>query len=54
MKNAMLSKIFFGLSVVAVILSAAVSLLAVSMWLAGSQWMLVAIVLGIWAILTKE
>ncbi len=54
MKNEMVSKIFFGLSVVAVILSALVSLFGMEMWLAGSQWMLVAIVLGVWAIFAKK
>ena len=54
MKNEMVAKLFFGLSIIAVILSGAVSLVGAGLWLAGSQWMLVAIVLGVWALFLKE
>lgn len=50
----MVSKISFWLSVVAVVLSAAVSVFGVGMWLAGTQWMLIAIVLAIWALFLEE
>lgn len=49
-----IGKIAFALSVVAVVLSAAVSLFGMSLWLAGTQWMLIAIVLGIWALFLKN
>lgn len=48
------SKWMFWLSVVAVVLAAIVSLAHVNLWLAGTQWVLVAIVLGVWAIFLKE
>lgn len=54
MKNEMASKILFGLSVLTVVLAGVVSVFSMSLWLAGTQWMLVGIVLGIWALLTKE
>jgi hypothetical protein len=54
MKNAMASKIAFWLSVVLVVLSAVVSLGNLQLWLAGTQWMLIAIVLGVWALFLKE
>ena len=37
------------LSVVALVLAAVVSLFQVDLWLAGTQWMLVAIVLAVYA-----
>ena len=40
----------FGLSVVALILAAVVSLFQVDLWLAGTQWILVAIMLMMYAI----
>lgn len=43
-----------ALSAVAVILSAIVSLGKVELYLAGTQWMLVAIVLGIYALYAKK
>jgi len=42
------------LSIVAVILSAIVSLGKIDLYLAGTQWMLIAIVLGIYAIYEKK
>lgn len=42
------------LSVVAVILSAIQSLGGIELYLAGTQWMLIAIVLGIYAIYEKK
>jgi len=54
MKNAMLSKVAFYLSIVVVVLSAVVSLGGMNLWLAGTQWILVAIVLAVWALFLKE
>jgi len=54
MKNEMLAKVAFGLSVLAVVLAAVVSLFAVNLWLAGSQWMLVSILLAVWALFLKK
>ena len=48
------SNALIALSVVAVILSAVVSLGKIDLYLAGTQWMLVAIVLGIYAIYEKK
>jgi len=48
------SKWLFWLSVVAAVLSAVVSVGGVNLWLAGTQWMMIAIVLGVWAIYLKE
>jgi len=44
------SKAAIIISVIALILSAVVSVLKVGLWLAGSQWMLIAIVSGVYAI----
>ncbi|HPN54996.1 MAG TPA: hypothetical protein PLB52_03650 [Candidatus Moranbacteria bacterium] len=54
MKNAMCSKVVFGLSTLAVILAAVVSLFKIELWLAGTQWILIAILLAIWALFLKE
>lgn len=54
MKNKMLSQVSFGLSVVTVVLAAVVSLASVDLWLAGTQWILIAIVLSVWALFLKE
>ena len=48
------SNALIALSIVAVILSAIVSLGKIDLYLAGTQWMLVAIVLGIYAIYEKK
>jgi len=48
------SNALIALSVVAVILSAIVSLGKIELYLAGTQWMLIAIVLGIYAIYEKK
>lgn len=54
MQNEMLAKVAMWLSAAAVVLSAVVSLMGTSLWLAGTQWMLIAIVLGIWALFLKK
>lgn len=54
MQNKMLSQTMFSLSVVAVLVSAAVSVFAMNLWLAGTQWMIVAVVLAVWAVYLKE
>jgi hypothetical protein len=54
MQNGMLVKIVFALSVVAVILAAVVSLFGVHLWLAGTQWILIAILLSVWALFLKK
>ncbi|HOF42416.1 MAG TPA: hypothetical protein PLF30_03410 [Candidatus Moranbacteria bacterium] len=54
MKKEMFPDVAFWLSVVAVVLSAAVSLFELELWLAGTQWMLIAIILGIWALFLKK
>lgn len=50
MKNEMLSKAAFGLSVVAVILAIIDSTKSVGLWLSATSWLVIAGVLGIWAI----
>lgn len=54
MKNEGLQKLLCMLSFVATVLAAAVSLLELSLWLAGTQWMLIAILLGVWSICLKK
>lgn len=54
MQNEMLAKVAFGLSVVAVFLAAVVSLFQMDLWLAGTQWILIAIVLSVWALFLKK
>jgi hypothetical protein len=54
MKNEGLAKLLCMLSFAATILAAAVSLLGLSLWLAGTQWMLVAILLGVWSVFLKK
>lgn len=49
-KDGGLSKLLCMLSFVAAILSAAVAIFKVELWLAGTQWMLIAILLGVWSI----
>ena len=43
------SKLAFMFSIVALILAAAVSIFDVNLWLAGTQWILVSILLAVWA-----
>lgn len=45
---------FIVLSAVAVVLSGLVSLFNMQLWLAGTQWMLIAIVLGIYGLYMKN
>jgi hypothetical protein len=54
MQNEMLVKIVAGLSVVAAVLAAVVSLFGVHLWLAGTQWILIAILLAVWALFLKK
>ena len=54
MKKTKISDLFLGLSVLSVVFSAAVSILRVDLWLAGTQWMLIAIVIAVWGILLKK
>ena len=49
-----IEKAMFALSVVAAVLAGAVSVGGMSLWLAGTQWMLVAIVLGVWSLILKK
>ncbi|MCD6194971.1 hypothetical protein J7K05_02145 [bacterium] len=53
MKNETLSQLSFYLSVLAVVL-ALVGALGVDIWLASTQWVVVAAVLGVWAIFFKN
>jgi hypothetical protein len=48
-----MATIFFAVSVLAVVLSALVSVLKMHLWLAGSQWMLLGIVFGVYAVFFK-
>lgn len=48
--NQTLSKVAIWLSAAAAVLAAIVSVMQVSLWLAGTQWMLVAVILAIYAI----
>lgn len=43
------SKLAFMLSIVALILAGVVSVFDVNLWLAGTQWILIAILLAVWA-----
>jgi hypothetical protein len=45
-----LSKLMFMLSVAAVILAGIVSITQFTIWIAGTQWILIAIVLAIYAV----
>ncbi|MCD6149898.1 hypothetical protein J7J13_03890 [bacterium] len=50
MKNTKgLASSLFGLSLVAFILAVLVSLFSMNLWLAGTQWMLVAVILAVYA-----
>ena len=53
MKNKSLSMFAFVLSVIAVVL-ALMDALGVSIWLAATSWLIIAAVLGIWALYTDE
>ena len=53
MKSKALASVLFWASVIAVVL-ALFDALSVSIWLAASSWLVVAAVLGIWAIFTDE
>jgi predicted membrane chloride channel (bestrophin family) len=50
MKNKMLSKLAFVLSLLAVIMAGVVSFTQSTIWIAGTQWILVAIVLAVYAV----
>jgi len=53
MKSKILSQASFYLSVVAVVL-AFVGALGTDLWLASTQWVLVAAVLAIWSVIFKD
>lgn len=53
MKNNSLSQIVFWLSVIAIVL-AFVGALGKDLWLASTQWVLIAAVLAIWAVIFKD
>lgn len=53
MKSKGLASMLFWTSVIAVVLGL-LDALSVSVWLAASSWLIVAAVLGIWAIFTDE
>lgn len=48
-----LGNVFIGLSIIAVILSI-IGALGADIWLASTQWILIAAVLGIYALYVKE
>lgn len=48
-----MATILFAVSVLAVVLSALVSVAKMHLWLAGSQWMLLGIALGVYAVFFK-
>ncbi len=50
MKNETLSKIAFGLSVIAAVLAIIDSTRTIGLWLSATSWLVIAAVLGIWAI----
>lgn len=55
MKDVPWSKVCMILSVIAVVLSGIVSLgIMEELWLAGTQWILIGIVLGIWGLFLKK
>lgn len=54
MQNKMASKIAFILSIIAVVASGLVSLMSANLWFAGTQWMLIGIVLAVWALFLKK
>ena len=53
MRNKTLSGVLMVLSVVAVIL-AVFDAAGTAIWLSASTWLLIAVVLGVWAIYTEE
>ena len=50
MKNKMLSKVVFILSLLSVVMAAVVSFTQTTVWLAGTQWLLIAIILAVYAV----
>jgi len=50
MKNKMLSKLAFILSLLAAIMAGVVSFTQSTIWIAGTQWILVAIILAVYAV----
>ena len=53
MKNETLSKVVFALSVMAAILAVIDSTRTIKVWLSATSWLVIAGVLGIWAIYFK-
>jgi hypothetical protein len=54
MKNKMLSKIAFILSMLAAVMAGVVFVTQTTIWMAGTQWMLIAIFLGVCAVYLDE
>jgi hypothetical protein len=50
MDKKVISKVAFWLSVVTLVMAAVVSVFQLKLWLAGTQWILISVVLGIYAI----
>lgn len=50
MKNKALSKVSFVLSLAAAIMAGIVSITQSTIWIAGTQWVLIAIVLAVYAV----
>jgi hypothetical protein len=50
MKNKMLSKSAFAVSILSIIMAGIVSFTQTTIWLAGTQWILIAIVLAVYAV----
>ena len=50
MKNKMLSKLAFALSILSMIMAGIVSITQSTIWLAGTQWILITIVLAVYAV----
>ncbi|MCX6811710.1 MAG: hypothetical protein NT039_03410 [Candidatus Berkelbacteria bacterium] len=53
MGNNLLSKIVFSLSIIAVIIAIIDSTRTIGVWLSATSWLVIAGVLGIWAIFLK-
>jgi hypothetical protein len=54
MKDIVSAKLMFILSVIAVVFAILVSLFHANLWFAGTQWMLIAILLSVWALFLKK
>jgi hypothetical protein len=54
MKNKILSKIALILSILAAVMAGIVSFTQTTIWMAGTQWMLIAIFLAVYAVYLDE